>query len=220
MAAIEYIGDQFKKTFDYVNWAVHNTYLLAWLQTPFHLILRRERGTEFPFYFQSESEFIHKYLNHFQNFVDDLVHYHESERNVADFEQNLPKRFNYFIRNYYIYSNDTMANLYFSQKLPVRDYQRIKSNYNFLFASWFGYNLISGACLIALNNHLFRMRRTTMPLVFLAFVTNGLALRLNYDLSNKVMEKSLNFQIRRLGHGHLIHNKGSRYPRNLDFFAF
>ena len=113
-----------------------------------------------------------------------------------------------------------MANLYFGEKLPSRDYQRIRSNYNFLFAALFGYNVLSGSCLVALNNHFFRMRRTSMPLLFLAFVTTGASLGLNFELSHQIMEKSLNFQIRRLGHGHLIHNKGSSYPRNLDFFAY
>jgi hypothetical protein len=220
MAAVEYLSEKITKSYDYIKWAIYNTYPQAWFQTPFHLILRRERGTDFPFYFQSESRFVHNQLHSLQEFIDNLVHCHELERNNADFEQNLPKRFNYFVKNFHIYSNDTMANLYFGEKLPLRDYQRIKSNYNFLFASWFGYNILSGACLVALNNHFFRLRTTSLPLIFLAFVTTGASLGLNYELSYQLMEKSLNFQIRRLGHGHLIHNKGSRYPRSVDFFAF
>ena len=195
MAAIEYVGDKLKKSYNYASWAVHNTYLQAWIQTPYHYILRKERGTEFPFYFQSESKLVHNYLHKCQEFIDDMVHIHESERNNADFEQNLPKRFNYVAKNFHIYSNDTMANLYFSEQLPLRDYQRVKSNYNFLFASLFGYNVASGACIVALNNHFFRMRRTSMPLIFLAFVTTGASLGLNYELSSKIMEKSLKREV-------------------------
>ena len=119
MAAIEYVGEKIKKTYDYLSWAVHNTYIQAWFQTPFHMLMRRERGKEFPFYFQSESKFVHTHLHSFQEFINDLVHFHESERNTADFEQNLPKRFNYFVKNFHIYSNDTMANLYFGEKIFV-----------------------------------------------------------------------------------------------------
>jgi len=220
MSAYEYISEKFNKAYDYICWDLRNVNFITKLYLPFHALLRRERGTEFPYYFPNEGKFVQDKLHQATEFLDEFVHLHESERNRADFNQSFVSRFKYVLKNYHYYSNDTMANLYFGEKLPIRDYQRIKSNYNKLFFSWFTYNCLSGVFLVVLNNHLFKCRKTSIPMIFAATLTTMATLGMNYELSYQVMEKILNFQVRRLGYEHLIHNKGSRYPRNVDFFAY
>jgi len=220
MSAYEYLSDKFFKAYDYISWDLRNISFISKLSLPFHLLLRRERGTEFPYYFPSEGKFVRDKLEQATELFDQFVHLHESERNRADFEQTFVSRFKYVLKNFHYYSNDTMSNLYFGEKLPIRDYQRIKSNYNKLFVSWFAYNCLSGVFLVALNNHLFKCRKTSIPIVLAATLTSMATLGINYELSYQLMEKMLNLQIRRLGYEHLIQNKGSRYPRNVDFFAY
>lgn len=219
MTAFEYLGEKLNKAYDYVLWDLRNVSIFSKISLPFHKIMRRERGTEFPYYFPSEGRFIADKLNDITDYLNNFVHLHESERNRADFNKTFVERFKFVLRNFHYYSNDTMANLYFAEKLPIRDYQRIKSVYNQLFFSWFGYNCLSGVFLVALNNHIFRCRKTSIPIVLLATASTLALLGVNYELSHQALEKSLNFQVRRLGYEHLVHNKGSRYPRNLDFFA-
>lgn len=220
MSAFEYLSEKVSKAYDFICWDWRNGYLTTKLVLPFFMLLRRERGTEFPYYFPAEGKFIQDKLEQATEFFNNFIHLHESERNSADFEKTFVSRFRYVLKNFHYYSNDTMANLYFGEKLPVRDYQRIKSNYNKLFFSWFAYNCFSGLFLVALNNHFFKFRRASLPLVLGATLTTMASLGVNYELSYQVMEKMLNVQVRRLGYGHLIHNKGSRYPKNVDFFAF
>jgi len=183
------------------------------------MLLQRERGTEFPYYFPAEGKFLQEKLEQATELCNNTINLHESERNRADFDQTFVSRFKYVIQNFHYYSNDTIANLYFSEKLPVRDYQRVKSNYNKLFFSWFAYNCATGVFLVALNNHFFKSRKASLPLVLGATLTTMASLAVNYELSYQVMEKLLNVQVRRLGYEHLIHNKGARYPKNVDFFA-
>ena len=219
MSVYEYIGDKANKIWDYVCWDFRNISLISYLPLPFHALMRRERGTEFPFYFPNETKLVMEAVEKSSDKLNDFVHLHESERNRGDINKTFIERLKYFVQNYHYYSNDTMANLYFSERLPIRDYQRIKSNFNLLFFSWFSYNCLSGVFLVALNNHFFRSRRTSIPMVFLASLSTMAALGVNYEVSHQVMEKFLNLQVRRLGYAHLIHNKGKRYPRNIDFFA-
>lgn len=219
MSAFEYISEKVSKAYDYLSWDWRNGTFSAKIVTPFFAILRRERGTEFPYYFPSEGKFLQEKLDQATEFCNEFIHVHESERNRADFDQTFVSRFKYVLRNFHYYSNDTIANLYFGEKLPVRDYQRIKSNYNLLFFSWFTYNCVSGVFLVALNNHFFKCRKASFPLVLGATLTTMASLGVNYELSYRVLERLLNVQVRRLGYGHLIHNKDARYPKNVDFFA-
>lgn len=220
MSAYEYLSEKISKAYDYVCWDLRNVSFFSKLILPFHKIMRRERGTEFPYYFPSEGRFIADKLNDATNFLNDFIHLHESERNRNDFNKTFIERFKYVLKNFHYYSNDTIANLYFSEKLPARDYQRIKSHYNLLFFSWFGYNSLAGVFLVLLNNHFFRSRKTSIPIVFLATLSTLALFGVNYELSYQTMEKMLNLQVRRLGYYHLIHNKDSRYPKNVDFFAY
>lgn len=220
MSAFDYLGEKISKAYDYICWDLRNIDFSSKLAYPFFAILRRERGTEFPYYFPAEGKFIQDKLNQATEFLNNFIHLHESERNKADFEQTFVSRYKYVLSNFHYYSNDTMANLYFGEKLPIRDYQRIKSNYNKLYFSWFAYNCLSGVFLVALNNHFFKCRKASLPLVLAASLTTMASFGLNYEMSYKVFEKVFNIQVRRLGYEHLIHNKGERYPKNVDFFAY
>jgi hypothetical protein len=220
MSAYEYVSEKFNKAYDYISWDLRNINFIARLTTPFHALLRRERGTEFPYYFPQEGKFVQDKLEQATEILNDFVHMHESERNRADFNKSFVSRFKYVLKNFHYYSNDTMSNLYFGEKLPIRDYQRLKNNYNKLYFSFFTYNCLSGIFLVVLNNHLFKCRKTSIPMVLAATLTTMASLGINYEMSYLLMDRMFNFQVRRLGYSHLIHNKGTRYPRNVDFFAY
>lgn len=221
MSVTEYVSNKFSYLKDRLCWQFEHNSIVNWLYFPFWWAMRRERGTEFPFYFTEEAAFSLKNLNIAVDYFDNFINYHETERNVDGTEnKTFTERLKYVLRNFHYYSNDTMANLYFSTKLPERDYQRAKNFYNHLFASLVLYNTFSGTFLIALNNHFFRGRKTTIPIVALASVTSFAAFALNYKASYCVMDSLFNNYVRRLGHKGLIHSYGGKYPRNVDFIAY
>jgi len=192
---------------------------LLWL--PYFKLMERERGTEFPFYFPGEAEKINKGVERITESFDEFLNCHEMEKNRdGDFEKTLPERFRWIIKNFHIYSNDTMSNLYFTAKLPDRDYQRMKYNYNQLSLLFLGYNSLSGIFLISLNNFVFRSRKVSLPLVALASASTMLTMSLNYHLSYYLFDKLVNISARRLGYGSLVHPYNTHYKRNLEFVSY
>src|SRR5207244_2167945 len=95
------------------------------LYVPFWKIMNRERRTEFPYYFPDEAKIVEGGVDHMQESIDNFIHCHEMEKNRdGDFEKTLAERLRWVLKNFHLYSNDTMSNLYFTQKLPACDYQR------------------------------------------------------------------------------------------------
>ena len=60
-------------------------------------------------------------------FTDYLVDAHELERNKADKGKSFYHRTEYVSKNFLRYSNDTMANLMFEEKLGQNQYDRLNS---------------------------------------------------------------------------------------------
>jgi hypothetical protein len=188
---------------------------------PYWMMMRRERGTEFPYYFPGEAEIVMDGVHSLTERIDDFINCHEMEKNRdGDFGKTLPERFRWVLKNFHIYSNDTMSNLYFTQKLPKADYQRLTSTYNQLSLLFLAYNSLSGIFLISLNNFVFRTRRVSLPMVALASVTTMMTMTCNYHLSYYLFDKTFNMSTRRLGYGELLHPYNSHYNRNLEFTSY
>jgi len=221
MSITSNIKDTLNDKKDSFVWTLKYNSLGNLLWMPYWMIMRRERGLEFPFYFPEEAKVIESGVSSLTEVIDDFIHSHEMEKNRdGDFEKTLPERFRWVLKNFHIYSNDTMSNLYFTQKLPERDYQRLKYTYNQLSLLFLGYNTLSGVFLVALNNFFFRSRKVSLPLVGVASVTTMLAMTANFRFSYYLFDKLLNVSTRRLGHGDLEHPYYSHYKRNLEFTAY
>lgn len=221
MSVSNYISDKLCNFKDSLTWQLTYTSVGNWLFYPFWWLMRRERGTEFPFYFPTEANFAWNNLTNFANHLDNFVNYHETERNIdGTVNKTFTERIKYVLSHFHIYSNDTMSNLYFETKIPRRDIQRAEEYYNYSFLAFLAYNTLSGSFLVALNNHFFRLKRTSIPVVFLASLTTTALFAVNYKLSYAVMDANLNRYVRRLGHKSLVHRYGSSYPRNVDYCAY
>ena len=206
---------------DYMSWWLNYNSLGNLIWMPYWLMMNRERGTEFPFYFPGEADRLSKGVESITERFDEFLNCHEMEKNRdGDFEKTLAERFRWVFKNFHIYSNDTMSNMYFTKKLPDRDYQRLKHTYNQLSIAFLGYNTLSGILLIALNNFAFRSRKVSLPLVALASASTMLTMTCNYHLSYYFFDKFLSISARRLGHGEMIHRYNTHYKRNLEFTAY
>jgi hypothetical protein len=219
MTAIEYIKEKSKNIYERLSWEAKHSAVINLVFYPYWWFMDRERGMDFPFYFPNEKRFVERKLAIFIEWVNNFVNLHEPERYAGDTNLTLIQRIKYVSKNFHFYTNDTMSNLYFSERLPLRDYQRVKnyfSNYYLLFLT---YNTASGIFLIALNNYLFRTRKASIPLTAVASVTTYMLFSSNYQLSYYMMDKAFSQSVRRLGYSHLIHKYNSHYLRNVDFVS-
>jgi len=219
MSVTEYILEKGKTAYENVRWELKYSSVINWIFYPAIWVLRKERGLDFPFYFNNEKRFLEANLAIFMEWFNNFVNHHEPERYPGDTTLTLYNRMKYVLKNFHVYSNDTMSNLYYGAKLPLRDYQRLVSTYNNYFIGLLLYNTLSGVFLVALNNYFFRNRKATIPTVFLASVTTYLLFANNYKLSYHAMDSLFNQHVRRLGHGHLVHRYRSHYPRNVDYLT-
>ena len=212
------ITDYIQNQYEWATWFWRHSSFINLLFMPYWVAMRRERGTDFPYYFPEEAYSVQKLLKKTMEKMDIFIHYHELERNRdGDWNKTFPERFSWVTANFHYYSHDTMANLFFSKKLPDRDYTRVKNMFNNYAFFWFAYNSFSGVALVALNNFFFRSRKTTLPVVFLASLSCTGLIALNFRLSYKITDSLFNQNVRRLGYKGLIHKYGSHFPRNVDF---
>jgi len=219
MSLIEYAKEKGRGAYDYFKWELRYNSIGNWVYYPFWLLMNRERGLDFPFYFNGEKKFVEGKLAVVVEWVNNFVNQHEPERHPGDTSLTLVKRMKYVAKNFAYYSNDTMSNLYFSEKLPARDYQRLKNTFLHYYLFFLGYNTASGVFLVALNNYIFRTRKASLPLVLLASGLTYAMLYCNYRVSYGLMDSVFAFNVRRLGYGHLVHNYNTYYPRNVDFIS-
>jgi hypothetical protein len=217
MTAIEYLKEKGKDVYERLRWEWKYSSIFLKIFYPIWWFLERERGLDFPFYFPYQKRIVERSLAVFMEWLNNFVNLHEPERYAGETSLTLIKRLKYVGRNFHFYTNDTMSNLFYSEGLPVRDYQRLKSlytNYYLLFLTW---NSASGVFLVALNNFLFRTRKASIPMVFLASLSTFALFSINYNISYHLMDISFSQNVRRFGYGHLIHRYNSYYPRNVDF---
>ena len=219
MSLIEYAREKGRGTYEYLKWELKYNSVFNWIYYPFWFVMNRERGLDFPFYFNGEKKFVEGKLAVVMEWVNNFVNQHEPERYPGDTSLTLVDRIKYVGKNFSYYSDDTMSNLFFSEKLPTRDYQRLKKSFNNYYLLIIGFNTLIGVGLVALNNYFFRARKASLPLVFAA---SGLSYSMFYlwnKNSYKFLDWAFSFNVRRFGYEHLIHNHGSHYPRNVDFIS-
>jgi hypothetical protein len=219
MTAIEYIKEKSKSIFESLRWEMKHSTFLTMAFYPYVWFMNRERGLDFPFYFPGEKKFIERKLAIFIEWVNNFVNLHEPERYPGETSLTLVQRIKYVAKNFHYFTNDSVSNLYFSEKLPLRDYQRLKNYYSNYYLMFMVYNSLSGIFLIALNNYLFRSRKASIPLVALSSVTTYFLFSMNYNLSYHVLDGVFNQSVRRMGYSHLIHKYNSHYLRNVDFIS-
>jgi hypothetical protein len=218
MSLIEPVQEYLKNQYEFCRWFWRHSSFINLLFMPYKIAMRRERGTDFPYYFPEEAYFVKKLVVAALDKFDNFVHYHELERNKdGDYNKTFPERFSWVLNNFHYYSNDTMANLYFSKKLPDGDYTKLKNLYNSYALLFLGYNSLTGVGILAMTNFFFRNRKVSLPLVFVASLTSTAAISANFQLSYKLCDSMFNYNVRRLGYKGLIHRYMTHFPRNVDF---
>ena len=85
------------------------------------------RYEHFPFYIYPQGMGLSSFEDKVIKFMDFLVDAHELERNKTDYGMNFYFRSNYVGTNFLRYSNDTMANCMFEDKLHQNQYDRLNS---------------------------------------------------------------------------------------------
>ena len=83
----------------------------------YNWVLSIKRYDKFPFYIYPQGMMVSSLEDSIIKFMDYLVDAHELERNKSDGSRNFYFRTNYVSRNFLRYSNDTMANCMFDDKL-------------------------------------------------------------------------------------------------------
>ena len=219
MSVTEYVLERGKTAYENLKWELKYSSVVNWIFYPFIWVLRKERGLDFPFYFNNQKSFVESNLAVLMEWFNNFVNHHEPERYPGDTSLTLYNRMKYVLKNFHIYSNDTMSNLYFGTKLPLRDYQRLVNSYNNYYTGLIVYNTLSGVFLVAMNNYFFRTRKATLPTVLVASLANYFLFSANYRVSYLAMDSLFNQHVRRLGHGHLIHRYRDHYPRNIDYLT-
>ena len=217
MSIVEQIEKNLSSWSEYLTWHIRYSSLFNLIFYPYWAIMLKEKGKYYPYYIPGTG-YIRKGAKVVTSYLDDFIHYHEPERDIyGSYNKNIVERIKYVISNIHYYTNETISNLYFSTKLPDRDYQRLKSAYNQLYITWLAYNLSSGIFIIALNNHLFRKVRSTIPMVFLSSVSAFGMFSLNFKLSRNSFETVFNSTVRRYGYNKYTMKRGANYPRNIDY---
>ena len=79
--------------------------------------LNIRRYEKFPFYIYPQGVSLSSFEEKIIRFCDFLIDAHELERNKTDFGMSFYFRANYVSKNFLRYSNDTMANCMFEDKL-------------------------------------------------------------------------------------------------------
>lgn len=217
MSVIDYAKGKLNDFYELIKWEMKWSTPFHWPFYVWHSFMNRERGLDFPFYFNNEKKFVERKLAIFIEWMNNFVNLHEPERWEGETDHTLIKRVKYVAKNFPYYMNDTMSNLYYSSKLPQRDYARLKTTFLHYYMLFFIYNSASGIFLVALNNYFFRTRKASIPVALVASITTFVLFSGNYKVSYKIMDSAFNQSVRRMGHQHLIQSYGSYYPRNVDF---
>lgn len=191
--------------------------LPAKIFSPFWWIMERDRGTTFPFYFPGEKETVVKGLDNLMEGLDLAIQNHEPERYSGEAKHTMVHRLKYVLKHFHIYSNETMANLYFNTRLPKRDYERIENYYNQLYLAFLAFNTVSGVSIVALTNWFYRSKKASIAGVMITSFFAFSLFIVPYYAGYYVMDGFLSQYVRRLGYEQHIARYGSQYPRNVDY---
>ena len=210
-------GSYYENLKDKVLWNVRYGSPVSILDDLYTGFLDRERGVDMPYYFPTATRVVKQGLQSEFESLANMVAVHESPLNKHRLNNwTYYKRLMYKTRNFYLYSNETMNNLFYYTQMSSSEYQKVKSNYNFLFGTNLLYNAVSGTALVAYINHqLARQNRGVFGALVGSLVVFGL-LYANYEISDRVKNYFFNNTVRRLGYGQFIAGKTKSFPRNVE----
>lgn len=214
MTLLNQIENYYDKTKDSLGWHLRHSNPITILGSIYNGFFDLERGTEMPYYFPIPTYYTKLGIKKLVTNLTFFVRYHEPEINIHGKNDITEyRRLEYFLRNFYLYQNGTMKNLMYYDQIPRTTLHRIKSFYNYTYATWFAYNIISGAALVAIvNYHLPPTILSTIPLFALVW--------LNYQVSDSIKNYFINNSARRLGYGHLVEGLTKHVPRNVEFTSY
>lgn len=211
------LGNYYDNLKDRVSWNLRYGSPVTVLEDLCNSFLDLERGTELPYYFPILERNVKKGLQKGFEHLANSIFVHESPLNKHRLNSwTYFRRFHYLETHFYLYSNETINNLYYYTKMTVSDYQRVNSHYQKLLFSHLAYNLVSGSLIFALVNGFFRSRKATLSTALIASVPTFAFLYFNYQLSDSVKNYFLNQNVRRLGYGQFIAGKAFSFPRNVE----
>lgn len=220
MSLLEKIGDNYDNFKDSANWHIKHASPIYAVDKLYNKFLDSERGLQIPYYAPHTQHLIRGAIKNLFASAANFVHSHELEINTKG-KDNITKyrRIFYFLNHFYVYSNTTMSNIYYYSNAKSGHLQRAQSFYNYSYLTWFLYNVVSGAALVALTNFYLKKFKPSLPIALIGTVPLFAAVSFNYTLSDKVKNYFVNNTVRRLGYGHLTSNLGN-FPRNVEFTAY
>lgn len=199
-------------------WHLKHSNPITILDAVYTKILDAERGTEMPYYLPKTTYYSKYALSMLLSEAALFCLSHDTELNKNKHKNwTYYQRLSYFVRNFYLYSNETIYNLYYYSNIKKGEYRIVERFYNHLYFYWFAYNCVTGVAFFALANHLFRSRKANFTTALISSVPVFAALIANYHISDGVKNYFLNQSVRRQGYGQFISSKWKRYPRNVEF---
>ena len=121
-------------------------------------LLSIRRYEHFPFYIYPQGMKVSSIEDGVIKFVDYMVDAHELERNKMDDGMNFYNRANYVSTNFLRYSNDTMANCMFEEKLHKNHYDRLNSVMHMSQLKYYGTTTLTHFTILAYMSYFFRYR--------------------------------------------------------------
>lgn len=211
MALFRKTGEFYENLKDELSWNLRFSNAQMFFSEIQDKIGNLERGTEYPLYFPKIGSFVKSLLAKEISLITEFVKINESELNRHRLKDwSYSERFNYFVKNFYYYSNPTLNNLYYSSNTEVAHLQKVKQHYNILNVVWLASFLLFGATSISLTNFYFRTRVSNFSTALRASVFAYLSLYGFYHASDIVRSYFLNNTVRRLGYGHLTNRSLKR----------
>lgn len=204
MALFRKTGEFYDNLKDELTWNLRFSNPQMFLSEIQDKIGNLERGTEYPLYFPKTGRFLKSLLAKEVSLITEFVKINESELNkhrLKDWAYS--ERFNYFVKNFYYFSNSTLNNLYYYSNTERAHLQKVKYHYNILNTLWLASFLVFGASSISITNYFFRTRQSNISTALISSVVVYLSLFGFYNFSDITKNYFLNNTVRRLGYGHL-----------------
>lgn len=219
MTLFQKTGNYYENLKDNVVWHVRYSNPVHMFGELFNSLLDRERGTEYPLYFNNEQRMVDNYVTWLIKNSVKFAQTHESDLNKHRLNNwNYTKRLEYFLKNYYIYSNESMYNCYYYAQMENSQYQRLKTYYTHISLLSLFYNVAAGVSIIGASNFYFRHKKASIATAFVISLPTFAFLYLNFQFSELVKSFFINNSIRRLGYGHLCESfpKFNSLKRNVE----
>ena len=140
--------------------------LLSPLLHAYNNFMSIKRYDKFPFYVYPGSVEVSNFEDSVIKFIDYMVDAHELERRKVYFPMSFYNRANYVGRNFLWYSNDTMANCYYDDKLRQSEYDRLDSIMQVSQLKYYSAAFFTHFAVLSYLTFFFRYRRLNKMQVF------------------------------------------------------